>query len=66
MTPKHGIIVEKYNVNQYAQAMENLVNNKEKMEKLSKNARKKSEDYSYEKIGKQWIELLKIINQKED
>lgn len=58
MVLKLGIIVEKYNVKQYAQAMEELVNNKEEMKRLANNARKKSEDYSYEKIGERWNKLF--------
>ena len=38
--------------------MEELVNNKEKMKRLANNARKKSEDYSYEKIGEKWNKLF--------
>ncbi len=53
-----GIIVEKYNVNKYAQAMEKLASDKEEIQRLANNARKKSEDYSYEKIGEKWKELL--------
>lgn len=58
MVLKLGIIVEKYNVKKYAQAMEELVNNKEEMKRLANNARKKSEDYSYEKIGERWNKLF--------
>lgn len=61
MAPKHGIIVEKYDVNQYAEAMEKLANNKEEMKKMANNARKKSDDYSYEKILKKWELMFNSI-----
>jgi hypothetical protein len=56
-----GIIVNKYDVNEYAEAMLKLANNREELIRLAKNAKEKSNDYSYEKIGKKWSEILNSL-----
>lgn len=61
MISKHGIIVEKYNIKEFAEAMEELANNKEKMKKMANNAKKKSEDYSYERILEKWKLMFNSI-----
>lgn len=57
-----GIQVPKYDINQYAKAILELTQNREKMEKFAKNAKEASKNYSYEVIGMKWEELLKNLD----
>lgn len=53
-----GILVRSRNIEEYADAMLNLANNPDLLKEMGKCAKINSENYSYEKIGNQWFELL--------
>lgn len=53
-----GIIVEKYDTEKFAEAMLKVAENESYRKELGKNAKIKSNDFSYEKIGEKWKEIL--------
>ena len=57
---KCGVLVEKYNIEKYANEMRKIVKNKEKLKEFSNNAIKQVKEFDVEKIGKEWAK--KIFN----
>lgn len=55
---KNGFLIEKFDIKMYAKCMLDIVKNKDKLEQLSKNAIKRSEQYSIENIIQYWKEIL--------
>lgn len=55
---ENGLLIDKFNVDDFANQMYDLVNNIPKMQKLSKNAIKKAENYSSKKIIEVWKKFL--------
>lgn len=56
-----GIIVDKYNIQNFANAMLKIAQDESYRKKMGENARKKSKDFSYERIGQEWKNLLENI-----
>ena len=54
-----GILVKKYNVEKYAQAMLKLVENEDLIKKYSSNSKEQVKRFRIETIGKKWEEILK-------
>jgi len=62
---KEGMIIEKNNVEEYAQVLIHFSQDDVLRKKLSKNIKIKSENFSHEKIGQNWEDLLtKVCNKK--
>ena len=55
---KNGYLIEKFDVNKYANAMLDIANNKDKLLKFSSDAIIHSEKYSIENILKEWKKIL--------
>lgn len=56
---QNGLLVDKGNVDRMVEAIELLLTSNELTEKISKNARLKAENFNWEIIKKEWINLLK-------
>lgn len=57
---ENGILVENQNFDKLTLAMNRMIDNKELYLHCKQNAKSSVERFSIEKIGKQWLELLKI------
>lgn len=57
---KNGILVENQNFEKFTLAMNKMINNKEFYLHCKQNAKLSVERFSIEKIGNQWLELMKI------
>lgn len=53
-----GVIVEKYDTAKFAEAMLRMAENESYRKELGKNAKIKSNDFSYERIGEKWKTML--------
>lgn len=60
MNNENGILVENQNLDKLTLAMNEMVQNQEFYLHCKQNAKASVERFSIEKIGKQWLELLKI------
>lgn len=54
-----GILVEPFDLDKYAEALENLMLTPPLVQKMSSAAKCKSENFTLDRIGKKWIELLR-------
>ncbi len=59
---RNGFIVEKENIEQISEALEELYNNRELVEKMGRASRESVRDLSWEKIAEQYIELYKKVD----
>ena len=57
---ENGILVENQNFDELAKAMNHMVDNKELYLHCKQNAKSSVQRFSIEKIGNQWLELMKI------
>lgn len=60
-TKKHGILVDKFDIKKFADAMLDLSNSYDLRIKLGKNLIERSEDFSVDNICSQWIKLLNTL-----
>lgn len=58
---KDALLVEKNNVTAMVQSIEDLIENRVHFRQLTENARKKSEQYSWEKVQVRWEKLFENI-----
>ena len=54
----NGYVIENDNIDEFKKTLKNVINNQPKLEKLSKNAKEFSKNFSISKIGDQWIRLF--------
>ena len=57
---ENGLLVENQNFDELAKAMNHMVDNKELYLHCKQNAKSSVQRFSIEKIGNQWLELMKI------
>lgn len=58
---KNGILIEKFNIEKFACEMDNLANNSNALEVISREAVKRAEDFSIEKITEKWQILFEKV-----
>lgn len=56
---KTGVIIEKGNIQKYQEELLKLMGNEEKLKELSINCKKFNKEFSYDKVKKEWLKLLK-------
>ena len=54
----NGILIDPYNIDSFADNIIHLIRNPELLATMQKNVIAKSSEYSIERIGKQWMDLL--------
>lgn len=59
----NGLIIEKYNVKKFADAMHYLSNSLLERKKMGDNAVIKSMEFNIEKIGKEWNAIFDELNE---
>lgn len=58
---KNGVLITPFSIDEYAEKLSHMMSDQDKMQKMSIAAIEKSKNYSIEKIGKRWIELIKEL-----
>lgn len=64
---KNGVLISPFNINEYANKLKKLIEEKNYRNKLAKNAIDKSRQFSIEIIGEKWMRLFKeLLNYEGD
>lgn len=63
---KSGILIEKFDIQKYAEAMDKIANDEELLKKMSKEAIKRVKEFDISIIGKHWKNLLNGDNENEN
>ena len=56
---KTGYLVDNFNLEQFADAVEQLMKNEKLRKEMSENASVRAKDFSVEKVGEEWEKLFK-------
>ena len=56
------ILVEPFDLDAYAEALARLMSDDELRRKIATNCREKVTDYSIDRVGQRWVELLERLS----
>lgn len=59
---ENGVLVEPFDLDAYAEALARLMSDDELRQKISKNCCEKVTDYSIDRVGQRWVELLERLS----
>lgn len=57
----NGILVEPFDIEEYANRLSQLMSNNEMYKRLQANVIERSKEYNIENIGRQWVEMFKKL-----